>query len=422
MALAVFCLLAAWAAFLGYYSLRFGLNSPPAASGDEVDYDSLGWEMSRGHGFQINTADPAFRRPYDEAAQWDPLYQLGPPRTAPVTYRPPLFPAILATGDFLAGRQFWIGRGFNALCMAGVCGLLAWVTLREKDLAVTVVVAALFVIVDVRARLYGRAMLTEALAALWVALLVLQLESLGKQPRATGALLLGVTFGLAILTRSLFVLWLPGIVLLVLWLSARSAGGIDWMRGLRTATLFAVTVFAVLTPWGIRNCQLLGGFYPLGTQGHAQLSAAFSDLAWEQQGNWPNLDDTGFFQHIDSEPSLTPLQREVAIARYSRAQAREWIANNPGRTVQLAFLKNWQEFRPRSLAEGAILLLALLGGVLGWRERRARIGWGLIAINSLAIATTWSVEGRFLVPLLFVWHDLAAQAVARLTGRKRPQE
>src|SRR5690606_8414083 len=123
--------------------------------------------------------------------------------------------------DLLFGRQFWAVRVFNAGCMAAVCGLVVWTLLGRGRPFAALLAPVLFVIVDVRTRLYGRAILTEALAALWVAVLCLLLVEAVKQLRTWKIALAGVVFGLAVLTRTLFILWLPGLLLLIFCMVAR---------------------------------------------------------------------------------------------------------------------------------------------------------------------------------------------------------
>ncbi|VAX40724.1 hypothetical protein MNBD_PLANCTO02-3047, partial [hydrothermal vent metagenome] len=52
--------------------------------------------------------------------------------------------------------------------------------------------------------------------------------------------------------------------------------------------------------------------------------------------------------------------------------------------------------------------LSLWGMILLWKTEYGRVFQGLIATSIFAIGATWSVEGRFLVPLLFLIHVLAA--------------
>lgn len=402
--------------FLANITIRFGINHPPAASGDEVDYDSLGWELAHGRGFRIDTGELEFRRPYDDASN-NHQYELGPARIGIITGRPPLFPVLIAGTDFIAGRQFWLVRIVNVLAMAAVCGLLAaQFAGRARWLGILILIV-LFAVVDGRTRLYSRAILTEALSALFVAVLALQLNQYRIDPSWRRSAGLGLVFGLAVLARSLFILWLPGLLLMLCWFSLRNSNPSGAPHRLRSASLsvlaFLLAAGLTVLPWAIRNCQLLGRFAPLGLQGDAQLAAAFGDAALENGGRWTNLETSGFYDSV-LQPGMTLLEREQAMADYGREQARAWVIANPGRTLLLGLLKNLQEFFPRTAGEGIMLVLAALGGILCRREPLVRIGWGLIAINCLAIALTWSVEGRFLVPLLFVWHLFALLGVLRL--------
>ena len=53
----------AWGTYVVYYEVRFGLNHPPAATGDEPDYDSLGWELAHQRGFRVDYTNPEFSPP-----------------------------------------------------------------------------------------------------------------------------------------------------------------------------------------------------------------------------------------------------------------------------------------------------------------------------------------------------------------------
>jgi hypothetical protein len=311
--------------------------------------------------------------------------------------------------------------------------LLCWVLLKDWGLIPALIGAGLFVVVDPHSRLYGRAILTEASSALLIALLcILLVERTYKRKKWTGVFATGIVFGLAILARSAFVLWLPVLLVMVFWLSAskpeihvsedrEGEGGHplgasgsaepplwNWIKGFVNAGTFVFVVAATLIPWGIRNCQLLGEFMPLGSQGAGQLSAGYSDVAWEHSGTWQNLEARGFFDGVVTK-EMTPIEKELATARYSRDQARQWIAANPRKALALFPLKVYQEFRPCHVPQAVLLALAVTGALAGWGNLYVRVGLGLVFANAVSIGLTWSVaDGRFLVPLLFVQHLLAA--------------
>lgn len=402
--------IACFGAFLSYYSLRFGLNVPPSTSGDETSYDGMAWEVSQGRGFRLDVSNAEFRRPYDIAAETDPeRFHLTPDEAFTVTNRPPLYPLLLAGTNTVFGRQFWAARVMDALAMAIVCGATVWYVCCRVGFSAGAIAAFLFIAVDVRTRLYGRAILTEALAAflvmgLCLSLLVFRerLKSFSEPAKAIAmpSAIIGVFLGLLVLCRNVFVVWLLLIWLMIWWLCRQR------VRFAKTISTITVAVsLLIATPWAIRNCRVTGEFMPTGTQGLMQSSAAYSDQAWELRGIWKLL-PSDFFD--DVPPQGSRIADTVAKAKHSKERAITWIRSNPGKALALAPLKVWQEFRPRNWSEAILLALAVLGGVVYWRDADGRILWAIVGCNTLAIAGTWSVEGRFLVPLLFIQHVFAA--------------
>jgi hypothetical protein len=109
---------------------------------------------------------------------------------------------------------------------------------------------------------------------------------------------------------------------------------------------------------------------------------------------------------------MTRLERDVARAQLGRVEALDWIQHNPGQSIQLAGMKVWQEYYPRARTEWLIGLSAVAGVLLTIRQRDTRLLLALHAVSCVAIACTWSVEGRFVVPLMFSIHVFAAQSLA----------
>ncbi len=165
----------------------------------------------------------------------------------------------------------------------------------------------------------------------------------------------------------------------------------------------------------------------MGSQGLTQLPAGFSNVAWQERGLWSNLESTPFYDDVLSD-SMTLIQYEVATAKYGKQRGTEWIVAHPGKAIILAPLKIWQELRPRAPTEFVMFVLFVFGIFVAARDRLAGKGTdrtgrellillGLYFSNLFAIACTWSVGGRFLVPLLFVQYVFIAQAVAVLCNR-----
>ncbi len=415
--------LIAWGMLMAYFAVRIGLNSPTRAAGDEPDYDTIAWELSRGRGYRLNYPDPEFRRPYDEAARRSDLYQLHSQRVGVTTYRPPLFPIAVAAGNRLFGRQFWWVRAWNSAALAAGCGLLAALVGRWFGWRTAIASAGLFVLVDARTRLYAGALLTEAMAALLAGLLLVWFAERTHGARWQSCLA-GILTGLAILTRSMFVFWLPWLcasLVLALRKTEKPAG---WRRVGVHLAIYLSTVALVVSPWSIWCSRVLGQFSPLGAQGAVELPAGWSDAAWSLRGEWRSPQPAGYFE-FDHPAGLSIAEREALAAREGMASTRQWIAAHPLRALALVPIKIAREFQPRTWSQAVILLLAIAGAA-NWRRLTGghpaaqglwQVALLTVAAQALAIGLTWTVpEGRFVVPLLVIEHLFAAAGLATISG------
>ena len=399
--LAVFLL--ASAAFLTRAGLQIGFDAVPGP-GDEADYDLLAQEIAAGRGFRFDYDNADWRAPYEEAnrngdAAGAYNVILNRHGAAATTYRPPLFPTVMAGLYSVFGQSFAAARFFNCLTMAAAGGIAAWIVARRLGVLPGLLCGFLFAVIEHRARYHAGLVLTESLASLFAVLLAASLIALSESGRWRTVLAAGLIAGLGILNRPLVVLWIPIVALLISWVAPR--------RKLLLATVFLLVTAAVVAPWSVRNSLLLGRFSPLGTHGQQNLAAAYSDEAVRQGGVWYRLDATEFFPASidDSRPGI---DRELARAELSQRTAFEWMRQNPLKVPALAALRVWQLWQPRMHWDALVLGLAAFGLVLWPVAAERRLLGGLLLANTLAVAATWSVAGRFLVPLLPVLHVAAA--------------
>ena len=391
--------------YFGWVIARFGINTPPSTSGDESSYDSIAWELSHGRGYAIDYADAEFREPYDRAAQQNAeLFFLPMATVGTVAYRPPLIPVAVSIANRLLGRQHYFLRILNIIAMAATIGLIVWYLCSTVGWQVAAVITILF-LVDVRSRLYARALLTESVSCLLCTLLAIALFSYSENGRLKTIAVCGACLGLSILARSIAILWAPGIAFTVLLIAARVHKK-RWLRSAGISILFCFCTVAVLSPWAIRNVVLLQTFAPMGTQGLMELSAGYSDIAYNNYGVWQNVDAAEFFDK-DAFKNLSGYTQELEIARQSKGKAFAWIRANTGRLPALAAMKVVSEFRPNDIAACIVMLFAAVGAACSIRNRDTQIMLALLLANTTAIAVTWSVEGRFLVPQLFCFYVLA---------------
>ncbi|MBA3315558.1 MAG: glycosyltransferase family 39 protein [Planctomycetota bacterium] len=392
-------LLMAFSAFLLRASLQVGLDAVPGP-GDEAEYDLLAMEIAVGHGFRFDYDNARWRAPYEQA-NGDGAYQvvLGRHGAAATTYRPPLFPTVMAGLYSVFGRSFAAVRIFNCLAMAAAGAIAAALVTGRLGALPGLMCGALFAIVEHRARYHAGLVLTESLAALFAVAIAAGLMRLAESGRLRAAIFTGVLVGLATLNRPLIVFWMPIVVGVAIWITPR--------RRFAIAALLTLSAVAVVAPWAIRNSLLLGKFSPLGTHGEQNLAAAYSDDAFRNHGIWANLDEAGFFppEIDDSRPGI---ERELARAEQSRQAALRWIRGNVAKLPVLAVMRIWQLWQPRMHWDALVLGLAAFGFLIWPVQSERRIFGGLLLANTLAVAVTWSVGGRFLVPMLPVLHAAAA--------------
>ena len=403
-----------FALFGGWIAVRFGFDGPPSATGDEPSYDAIAWSLSHGDGFSIDYQDPEFRRPYDQAAIDAPdLFTLPNTPSGPVAFRPPLFPCAFALTDVVAGRQFYLIRGFNVLCIALTAGLIVFFLQRQFGTATATAVLLLF-LMDTRTRLYARSVLTEPLACLLGTILtLLVLRYYHRSQSGVGVtILIGIAAGLSILTRSIALLWMPGLLALMYRISRRQHRQTA-MLAVKCCAFVLAAVLVVISPWAARNTVLLKKFSPMGTQGQMELSAGYSDAAWESHGVWQNAAARGYVADAVT-PQMSTIEVELAIASDSTAKAIAWAVANPWKLPGLAVMKVISELWPANWLEVVVLTLMVIGVAMYRHTAEVQICVALLLTNLFAVAATWSVEGRFMVPLLFATYTLAAAGLQSL--------
>ncbi|MGN6545662.1 MAG: hypothetical protein ACTHK7_11480 [Aureliella sp.] len=446
---------------------------PPKPVGDGPDYENIAYQLSRGEGWSLDWTDPGWRAPYVNADGLAPrsnglqqsdrgTYAVQLSRAdglAPTTGRPPLLPAIIAAIYWIVERgpvAFACVRLFLAACLAGAgaiaCALSARLasslTIKAWPVAVAAATTLALAMLDRTVRTYATDFLTEPLALLLVQLWLWCIcELLGvfgdhvdEQPLATAsprmralATLSGILLALLIFTRSIVVLWLPGVWLL-LWAGSRfrraAPAGVSTdavidrkhvqNRSVAIATRVIVVCVVLCAPWWARNCWVLKSWMPLGTQGPITLLGGYSDEALAHQGEWQPAAEERLRAQIENElvvyQDRSIPQRELRIARRASRLVRQWAAEHAADLPRLAIMRVVNEWNPYTGRALAWKLMALAG--LCWlcasAPRAAWIFSGLLILNTLCAMALYSVGGRFLVPLYGMLYTLAGLGLAGL--------
>lgn len=382
-------------------TLRGRLGAPPEG-GDAPDYDMIGLQFSKGNGFSVNWDDPDYRAAYsiqNEHGEYQYLFDRhGQGATA---YRPPLLPGLMAVSFKIFGRRFGPLRVMNVIFMALATALIFALIVRRFGVIPGLLFTALLVFLDYRSRYYSWQILTEALACLLVTAMFWCLLRTVETRSRKCAVVLGIVAGLAFLSRTVFFFWMPPIAVTVFVLTRPKGERWFGFPALRLSLMFIAAFMIVAMPWMLRNCLVLHRFQPLGTQGAVSLISGYSDKAVELNGVWFNPNQFGFFDQLPIQ-GKSPIEQERIVGDYSRTEAMRWILRNPLKIPRLAAHKVQTEWTPTNLTDGFLLCFAALGFLVllafNWCE--ATSCFCLLGTATLAVAATYSAEGRFLIPFL----------------------
>ncbi len=421
-------------------------QKPPKPIGDGLCYECIGFSLYSGGGFRENYADPNWRVLYEGLPEYSDFLKSVEGRDIPATGRPPLYPIVLALVYSFVGRgpeAFMAIRVFSAICLALAGGLATGLTrclLLQKtqntwigslgSLATLAFAASQRTLQD-----YTTDFLTEPLALLLTQIVIVLLVSiaiLGDKNRGlckanvTAPLGLrwsigcGVVFGLMILARSLFVTWLPGLLLLYFL----STPGNHWQQ-VRSVSIVATTALVICLPWWIHNCAALSRLMPLGTQGPVALAGGYCDEAFEDGGNWSHVPELRIRRELSEREDFlaaTQIEGELMVVEQAKREVREWTANHWTKLPALAWrraVSHWNPYSGRAMLWKIAIVIGLIWTAINLGQAR----WWLIGLPMLSTLVTmllYETGGRFLVPLyglLFTLSGLGVCAIVMILGR-----
>lgn len=341
-------------------SLGIGLD-------DMFQYDMLARSLAGGNGFRwYALPDLELIRKFVPLDLGSLAYD---PRGVLTSFRAPLYPLFLALvyGIFDMGEGRFFAARLAQSFLAAFLPLLTWLLGRRLFDESSARRAAWIVAFYPLLIAFPLALATENLFFLLVLLSILFLVRLSQRPSLSGALLLGLSLGLAALTRSV-ILVMAGAALL--WLVVER-------RLYRHALLAAFTLFLLIAPWVVRNSLL-----------HRRLVGIETSLGYNLYvGYHPKSDGSFTFgPSLDLLVIVDDAQRD----RIGTQKAFEFIRRSPLRAAYLIvrrighfFAPEWRAFTyfytndvlgllPSPLLVLIYLLLCLpwmglaIGAIWGW--------------------------------------------------------
>lgn len=335
---------------------------------------------------------------------------------------PPLYALFLSAVSTIFGRAYLALYAAQAVVSTATCYLIHLIAGRTfgKTAGVIALAVSCFYVDTVW---FTGVLMAETLGIFMLALVVYLL--LAEKPPA----LSGIAFGLTCLTKGVYLISLPA---LLLWLFLRS----ERKSAVKAVLTFTAFMFLVISPWTIRNYGVYksfvlitpdeGGSLFLGHNPYAKGGADFEFMSTE-------------YGSFNLDPSLS-MKQKTDIAQ---KLAKEFIRNNPGREVQLFFLKLSKYWSLRThfdmnngpyplrtpffflsiLTHMLLFPAMILGAFFSWKDKKALVSHFVIGINTCIFITIFFATGRMrfqLVPFIIILGSyglsLAPGIVAGLKG------
>ncbi|MBI2503621.1 MAG: glycosyltransferase family 39 protein [Candidatus Latescibacteria bacterium] len=312
------------------------------------------------------------------------------------TYRPPLYPLMLAGIYQVCGHRPDLVRLWQALLGTATCGLLYGIGRRLGGLRTGLIAAGLGACYPLFVFFTGVLMAETLLVLLTTAALLLALR-LESAPTPGNAAALGGILGLAGLCKPVVLVWVP----LLLWGWWRRAA-LGRGRGMCLAVALGA-MGLVIAPWTLRNSLLTGRLVPISANAGMNLLIGNEPeaIGIYRQG----VDYLGMFMQLTA--STTDL---VEKERLAIREIGGWILASPWRFARLALLKLayfWSPLVPdESILRNAISLCScgplLVLGLWGtWQLRRRPEAWavGSLALGLALVHAIFFAHPRFRLPI-----------------------
>lgn len=324
-----------------------------------------------------------------DAAHWDgtarAYWLTGLLHTDGGTYRPPLFPLMLAAVYGLVGHQVEFARLVQTVIGTLTC-LVCFALGRRLGGAGTGLVAAALAALYPLFILFSTVLMAETLLIALVGTCLWLGARWEEQSTAGSAACLGVGIGLAALCKPVVLAWLPFLI------GGRLRRSGQW----RHALVVLLAAGLVILPWSLRNLAQTGHFVPISSNVGVNLFIGHEPEA--AGGYRAGVDYFALAaDYIDRPADPVLLDRMMAL------QALRWIAADPLRTVGLGLRKLLIFWSPAPAEVGpleVLIGLATTGPLLAlgctgaWQLRHRTEVWHLL---SLALALS-------LVHMIFFSH------------------
>ncbi|RMF92634.1 MAG: phospholipid carrier-dependent glycosyltransferase [Candidatus Schekmanbacteria bacterium] len=280
----------------------------------------------------------------------------------PTSFRPPLYPIFLSGTYCIFGYNFFIVRIFQAIFHGLTCVFIFLIGENIFDRK-TGILCALLVAFNPFLIFFSGEIGTESLFTLLVSATVYAIVKIDKEEKKTLPLVLcGIIFSAAMLTRTIFLSFLP---FLLGWFYFTS----EKKTAKRKVIIFFLSFFTALLPWIIRNYNVHGHLLISGTNmGHnINIGALMEGVDYAQA-----LRKFKKISGYDYKDLENPKNKKLPASEYELQQEAinrtiEIILSDPLKWIKVRFLNavnlwsnNWQGNYAKRFEEGKKPYIKLL--------------------------------------------------------------
>ena len=337
-----------------------------------------------------------------------------PPRQV---LRTPGFPLLLAASIKVFGKSIFAASLLMAVVGTGCCWL-TWLLARRVTCDSVANVALLIVAISPLQIGSNVQILSETLFSFGLLACLIPLTRLVQQPDKTHlahSFVAGILTGLTTLVRPGWILWpWASSLLVVVW--TRQA----WRSRILAVSLIFVGCYLALLPWAWRNHNVTG---------HWIFTSLWSGPSL-YDGLHPGATGASDMAFVDTENVFSTMSEYDANAHYKQ-RAFEYAVKNPGRTIELAWLKAGRYLSPTLNAAGFSGGPASLVSLAWYTAFSGLVATGLVALRKrpvvialltgpflqfLVVHMVFVGSIRYRLPVEFPLSVIAAQGwVAMLT-------
>jgi 4-amino-4-deoxy-L-arabinose transferase-like glycosyltransferase len=338
---------------------------------------------------------------------------------APSAYRMPLFPLFLAPIYIIFGNSTFTPIPIILFLNSLICVEVYFLgkQLFNPNIGIW---AGFISAIDIQIFIFSGYLLTETLSTFLFLSGMLALEQLRKLETRRLAVITGIIFGLAFLTRANLIVFAP---FMLAWLIYQ--GQKDIRRILVNGLIIAGAILILWLSWIGRNMFEMGAFIPFTTQGGSTYLGLYND----QVANMSNLYQYGQWKNLIM-PDAYKLS-EIEVDKKARDMAFTWISAHPLQAMGVMLMQIvhfWRYsgvyLRYYSIIFWMVLMLASGYGLwLARAQIKEGLGiWVILAIVLTVVAAITVGDPRYrigLQPILDVLTAVTVNAVILKFGLRK---